>query len=301
LPKRSHVENTVGSWAHQKLDALERYLKAYTVALKNQSWCETIYIDAFAGAGLSKLRRAPANPKQATFALDADTAEANEEYVRGSPLRALGLPLPFRRYVFLEEDAARVEMLEGLKVAHPGLAIDVRICDANPVLVDIAGKLTSRQRAVVFLDPYAAQLNWSTVEALARLERAEVIINFPAHMVLNRLLPRSGEVTASNAATLDRVFGSSAWREAVYPSSPSLFGDVNLRSEDGPRALLDVYVAGLRGLYRFVAPPRLIRTPAGLPLYYLIWAGPKESGFRIAKHILEQGEHVEVADPDRQP
>lgn len=113
----------------------------------------------------------------------------------------------------------------------------------------------------------------------------------------NRLLPRSGEVTASNAATLDRVFGSSAWREAVYPSSPSLFGDMNLPSDDGPRALLDVYVTGLRRLFRFVAPPRLVRTPAGLPLYYLIGAGPKEAGFRIAKHILEQGEHVEVDAP----
>lgn len=34
--KKSHVENTVGPWARQKLDGLEAYLHAYTVALKKQ-------------------------------------------------------------------------------------------------------------------------------------------------------------------------------------------------------------------------------------------------------------------------
>ena len=55
--KKSHVGNTVGPWARQKLDGFEAYLHAYTMALKKRSF-ELIYIDALAGAGRSKIRTA---------------------------------------------------------------------------------------------------------------------------------------------------------------------------------------------------------------------------------------------------
>ena len=55
--KKSHVENTVGPWARQKLDGLEAYLNAYTTALKKQRF-ELVFIDAFAGAGRSRLNLA---------------------------------------------------------------------------------------------------------------------------------------------------------------------------------------------------------------------------------------------------
>ena len=51
----SHTD-TVGPWAKQKLDALESYLKAYHRVMQNQSF-KLIYIDAFAGAGLSRVRK----------------------------------------------------------------------------------------------------------------------------------------------------------------------------------------------------------------------------------------------------
>jgi hypothetical protein len=51
-------DRSVGPWAKDKLDALGRYLTFYTTVLKNQDhWLRgTIFVDAFAGPGLSRVR-----------------------------------------------------------------------------------------------------------------------------------------------------------------------------------------------------------------------------------------------------
>lgn len=55
---RSAQQPTVGPWAKEKLDALGQYLNFYTTVLKNQGhWLRgTIFVDAFAGAGLAQVR-----------------------------------------------------------------------------------------------------------------------------------------------------------------------------------------------------------------------------------------------------
>ena len=45
-----------GSWTIEKLEILERYLDAYTRALKNKSF-NLMYIDAFAGTGYLEMRQ----------------------------------------------------------------------------------------------------------------------------------------------------------------------------------------------------------------------------------------------------
>jgi three-Cys-motif partner protein len=45
-----------GSWTIEKLEILERYLDAYTRALKNKSF-NLMYIDAFAGTGYVEMIR----------------------------------------------------------------------------------------------------------------------------------------------------------------------------------------------------------------------------------------------------
>ncbi|MBL8765612.1 MAG: hypothetical protein JNM07_15335, partial [Phycisphaerae bacterium] len=49
------MEAEVGPWALEKLDALERYLDYYTTRLKKQPW-RTIFLDAFAGGGVARVR-----------------------------------------------------------------------------------------------------------------------------------------------------------------------------------------------------------------------------------------------------
>ena len=74
--KRAHTKNAVGPWAHQKLDGLEAYLTAYTMALSKQSFT-LVYIDAFAGAGKSWVRGSCNDVR------DADSLFLDEALERG--------------------------------------------------------------------------------------------------------------------------------------------------------------------------------------------------------------------------
>ncbi|MEL8056783.1 MAG: hypothetical protein AAGK66_11540 [Pseudomonadota bacterium] len=53
--RKDHRENTVGPWAAAKLEALEAYLNFYSIALSKQNF-ELVYIDAFAGSPVAKIR-----------------------------------------------------------------------------------------------------------------------------------------------------------------------------------------------------------------------------------------------------
>lgn len=129
--KKSHAENVVGPWARQKLDALESYLVAYHKVMKKQKF-KLIYIDAFAGAGWSRVR-APDQDAGGSdlFPLDSDQEAAQEEYIAGSPLRALRTGPGFNQYYFFDADERRVNQLLQLKEKHPCKKVHIEVEDAN--------------------------------------------------------------------------------------------------------------------------------------------------------------------------
>lgn len=296
--KRTHSGNTVGAWAVKKLDALENYLSAYTRVLKNQAWCETIYVDAFAGAGSSRLRQAQQTKdnlldQKAFELLDVETIAAVEEYVHGSPLRALSIPFPFDKYFFFDSDPVRALMLEELKQKHVSLKIDVRVGDANALIAKLIPEIKRYNRVFAFLDPYGPQLDWKTVSALAHTEVVEVLINLPIHMAINRMLPNSGDVPENWVGEISRVFGSDEWRGAAYISSKTLMGERLIKAENASEQLLQLYHRNLGKMFKYVSVPRLVRNTRMAPLYYLIWAGQNVKGFEIADYILRQGEYIQ--------
>jgi three-Cys-motif partner protein len=95
--KRSR-DDTVGPWAREKLDALCQYLNFYTTVLKKQShWLRgTIFFDAFAGPGLSRVRtkEEPVEPVS-LLGVDAEIVKATAEFLKGSPQVALEIANPF--------------------------------------------------------------------------------------------------------------------------------------------------------------------------------------------------------------
>ena len=125
-------DGSVGPWAAEKLQALGRALHYYTTRLKKQSRWQKIYIDAFAGPGLSEVRSKPRKGGGQSLQLFGDPSidpEEEEErvFLKGSPRVALDIANPFDRYVFIEKDAARVAELEVIKSEYRGTrAIDIR-------------------------------------------------------------------------------------------------------------------------------------------------------------------------------
>jgi three-Cys-motif partner protein len=289
--KRDHRENKVGPWASAKLDALESYLKFYGTALSKQRFTR-IYIDAFAGACVAKVRGTSLALEPSLFFDEIDDTKAQEEFILGSPIRALNLPYGFHRHYFFDLDETRADTLRS--VASGRDDVIVHVADCNPLIQELAPSLKSPHiRGVAFLDPYGAHLEWATLEALAKAGTMEVVINFPLAMAINRLITRSGQLREGWVDQLDACFGTNAWYDIAYIRERDLFGDeIMSKKRDVTALLLDLYISRLKSIFRFVAKPRLIRNSRNGPLYYLIWAGQNKLGLTGADYILSQGEKI---------
>ena len=107
-----------------------------------------------------------------------------------------------------------------LKEEFPQLSNRINIIneDANLYLRKLCyNKNWKREwaRGVLFLDPYAMQVEWDTIKAIASTEVFDLWYLFPV-MAVNRLLKKDGKITEANKKRLDRIFGTPHWKEAFY-------------------------------------------------------------------------------------
>jgi three-Cys-motif partner protein len=299
----------VGPWARDKLDALERYLDYYTTRLKHQRW-RTIFIDAFAGGGVSRVRspkRAPAEPNEQYGFFENLLAAPDPEQIQliqGSPKRSLDLANPFHAYIFIDADSTRIQMLDALKSSYGSTRkITLRHGSAASEIDWVLSKAPNKaqHRGVAFLDPFGAHLEWRSVRALAETGVFEVLINFPLDMAINRLITVSGKIPDNWRAQLDAFFPDGWWDEA-YDRDPGLFGGFGpdqiddsmliVKRRDARDRLLRFYVRHLKAAFGHVSQPKLICNTKGHPLYYLIWAGPHAAGLKGADYVLAMGQSV---------
>lgn len=222
----------VGPWAREKLDALGKYLAAYTTILRKQRYFEGfVYVDAFAGPGSHVIRQS-AQDADAQLSLLTDFqfgAPETRELLRGSPRVALDIEPPFTYYVFVEQDPERAALLHMVQSEYEGRRkIRIRESDCNAYLreyfIDSPKVDWRRWRAVVLLDPFGMQVPWSTIEGLAKTRAVEVILNFPVGMAIQRMLPRDAQISPSIRSKLDEYFGTSEWFEIVYREREGFFG-----------------------------------------------------------------------------
>lgn len=288
-------DNTVGPWAKEKLEALGQYLGFYTTVLKKQGhWLQgTIFVDAFAGPGLSRVRtKKKTIEPPGLFGPDPESDRAEIEFLKGSPRVALEITNPFSSYIFIERDVQRIAELNALKTEYLGIrAIDVRADDANTALQTwlASGIDWKHHRAVVFLDPFGMQVPWSTIELLAETNAIEVIVNFPLGMAIQRLLTKSGDIPKGWQISLNTFFGSEGWRNLAYQADTDLFGPKVNKVADSGIKLLEWYRGRLRRAFGNASTARLIKNTRGNPLYYLIWGGPHKKGLEGAEYILSKG------------
>ena len=166
-----------GRWTEKKLDILESYLDAYTTALKGQQF-ELWYIDAFAGTGQIELTKE-----------DQEDQYEFGRFVSGSAERAIGIgDKPFDRLVFVEQRPDRCAELEALKTAHSSRNIIIENADANNYLTNLGADWRGR-RGVLFLDPYATQVEWTTLVRISEFEALDMWVLFPVYAI-SRILPR---------------------------------------------------------------------------------------------------------------
>ncbi len=290
------ADRPVGPWAREKLDALGAYLDYYTKVLKNQRrWLKgTIYIDAFAGPGRSRIRVKATSPLGGLLTELGPEDDAEEAaFIAGSPRRALEIANPFDEYVFIEMAEDRIAELERLSAEYGGQhKIDIRRGDANGQLENLLKGNISKYgyKAVVFLDPFGMQIPWETVARLAATKNTEVVINFALGMAIQRLLRRDAEIPPSWRAALDVFFGTSDWWAEVYVEVDDLLERRTIKRNDAGLRLLEFYRTRLKQAFGHVSPARLVRNTRGGHLYYLIWAGTHPKGLQGASYVLGRPE-----------
>jgi three-Cys-motif partner protein len=297
--KRSEKDSQVhlfgGDWTQTKLEILRSYLKAYSTALKKQDF-KTAYIDAFAGTGYRTLR--PADTGDNLLLPDL-AEEAPQKFLEGSARIALKVEPHFDTYIFIEKDPERCVQLESLRTEFPHLAksIQVQQGDANEVIQRLCGKNWKSHRAVLFLDPYGMQVEWATIDKIAKTGAIDLWLLFPLGIGVNRLLPRSGQIPAGWRARLDRFLGTDDWYEVFYKTETetNLFGSEEPIVIKADIETIEKYLVDrLRSVFPGVAAkPKILTNSMNCPLYLFCFAvgspSPKarEIALRIADHILE--------------
>ena len=265
-----------GGWTLEKLNILSAYLDAYTTALKDQPFHLT-YVDAFAGSG----------------SIELEHDDDRSAFLQGSVWRALEVTdRPFDSLLFIEKDRKNVAALETEMSGHSS-RVTIAEGDANDELPRYCKRMGRFERAVVFLDPFALQVDWTTVEMLARTKKCDAWILFPVGAI-RRMLPRAGQPRPQWQEHLNRVFGDESWR-SFYHTSPQqrMFGEPPLEeSESGVEQIVENYRARLQTVFAEVAPTRrTLLNSKSTPLFEFMFAAGNPRGakiaIRIANYILE--------------
>ena len=81
----------VGPWSEDKYRLISLYAQLFSKGMKKK-WDTRVYVDLYAGAGFGRVK-------------------GTETRLRGSPLIALSVEYPFDKYIFCDEDPAKLDAL----------------------------------------------------------------------------------------------------------------------------------------------------------------------------------------------
>ena len=278
-----------GDWTSEKLSILDGYLRAYTTALVKQNF-KTGYIDAFAGSGYRTPSSEPFEGQTLLFS-DAELAEPeSRRWLDGSARIALSASPRFDKYIFIERSRRRCEELESLKQEFPELAgdIDIRHADANETIRKICDKNWRRHRAVLFLDPYDMQVEWTTIVSVAKTKAIDMFLLFPLGIGVNRLLTRDAEIPYGWRLRLDVLLGTTNWYDECYrfEAEQTLFAPTERVVKASMHTIGRYFNDRLKTIFAAVAPePRVLKNRTGCPLYLLCFAAGNPRGANIAVSI----------------
>ncbi|GIK61612.1 MAG: three-Cys-motif partner protein TcmP [Ignavibacteriota bacterium] len=286
--------NWGGSWTELKLDAFENYVNAYLTIMSAQKqkfsgWPTTIYFDGFAGSG----ERFSTIEEEKDLFSDYFIKEDLELY-KGSAERVLSLNQKFDHYYFVDNNKKAIDKLKQ-KLSNSNL---IRInCNfitdnVNNQLINLSKILNSQNAALVLLDPFGMQIDWSSIEIL-KDKRVDLWILIPSGVIINRFLDRKGKLNFSNK--LQSYFGLSEdkIRERFYETEKvdTLFGsgDEIKKTNDSVSNIAELYIEKLSNIWNHVSqkPLQLFNTK-NVPIYHFVFASNNKTALKVADQIIEQ-------------
>jgi three-Cys-motif partner protein len=278
-PAANLMSEPVDDWTFQRLAVLKRYLCAFTTAAKDRA-LSTAYIDAFAGADYCADHVADSD-RLAGFPTLADAPP--KSLLKCSARTAVTTEPAFDGYVFIERNVRRCRVLDALGHEFRHRNIQVRRIDANRELRRISHLNWSTRRAVLFVDAYAANLEWDTIAAVAGTNAIDTWLLFPVGFA-PRPSAKASALPPHWRDRLNRLFQTDEW---------FIDFDASKHHVDGQMEVLSRYfTVRLKAAFANVSHPRVLRSVSGAPLYLLCFASAApgidgRAAVELADHLLE--------------
>jgi three-Cys-motif partner protein len=133
-------------------------------------------------------------------------------------------------------------------------------------------------RGVIFLDPYAMDLEWNCLNKVSATKVFDVWYLFP-FMAVNRNLPTNGKILPANKNRLNRILGTNDWENILYYNSPQLsFLEDNIKQKASIDNIKNFILNRLKQTFPTVSDKAvLLRNERKSPQFLLCFAGSNPS------------------------
>jgi three-Cys-motif partner protein len=272
-----------GFWSLLKVEAVEKYLRAYATAMSKQSF-ELVYIDAFAGSGSFTFG-------EGMSLMGEDEAE---RVFAGSVKRALAVDA-FKQFFFIESSERNIISLKA--IAGGDKRVEIISGDANVKLIELCQRLDwRRRRGVVFVDPCGPETDWAILRAIAETRALDMFWLFPLSAVYRNAPRDHAMLTPEKRAMVSKCLDCSEWEDSFYSVSDAVVRDLfggalKVRHVDFEN--IEAFVTlRLQGIFPHVEKPARLLGTTKAPLFNLFFAmanpspAAKKVASPIARHLL---------------
>jgi three-Cys-motif partner protein len=237
--------NDVGVWTEAKHRLVGYYAALFSAGMKDK-WKKRIYIELYAGAGYSRIR-------------------GTERIIAGSPIQALGLKVPFDKYIFCEQNPAKLEALRVRVRRHAPPSADVAFipedCDSNVSQISAAIPQHSKNHKVLslcFVDPNDIGIRFSTLQTLA-LKYVDYVVLLALYMDALR----AEQQYIKNPSKIDQLLGTYSWLDRWKIAKQ--------KGAEFPRFLAEEFAASMATM-KYIPPPfysmrKIFLYEKNIPLY----------------------------------
>lgn len=289
-----------GAWTEEKLNAFEKYVNAYLTIMnkyRGQYDWKLIYFDGFAGSG-SRNEDTTSEDNQLMIDLIDEhqiTAEELTPY-KGAAERVLNIAQDgFDFYYFIDKDAASsAQLQEKLKPYQKDKRLEFRHTDANTEISKLADAMrkNSKLKALVLLDPFGMQVDWSSIEKLKGTS-TDLWILIPTGVIVNRLLDRKCKLT--HIEKLTSFFGKDeAFLKNYFYNTRqenTLFGETEVveKVQEPIRMIANLYIQQMKTIFKYVTEePLVLYNTRNTPIFHFACASNNESAVKIAHEIINK-------------
>lgn len=295
-----------GKWTEEKLDAFEKYVKAYlTIMNKHRDaygW-KLLYFDGFAGSGTRNQEDEEQEVKIAYDLFEEEITIEDLNVYEGAAERVVKIEASkirsFDHFYFVDKNEESCKALEQkLESYNTNGKKHFLTKDANDAVKMLANTLRKNNdcKALAFLDPFGMQIDWTSIETLKDLS-VDLWILVPTGVIINRLLERKidQQKGLAHADKLQTFFGmpEDEIKSLFYTEElmPTLFGEetVITKTKNSIRKIAQLYIERLKDVFPYVTEdPLVLFNNHNVPIYHLVCASKNKTALKIAQDIINK-------------